>query len=168
MERLIQRPEEKPTLKRTAVETIGLLALMAASAPVLMKLKFPIGTAMSSEDEKELLENPKDALRILAVEAPIKEELRYRLKPSLLYGANWDVGVASSLLFALDHLKKPDGGIERKLPFFQLVEGLYFWQLMRKRGIHHSVVAHATINGILAIAGSLAYRYADNEAKDKT
>lgn len=102
------------------------------------------------------------------IEAPVKEEAIYRLLPSVLldtYGKGRQdatpvqeslklsrrelrTGLATSLVFALEHNRTATGFNTRTIPASQFLTGMAYWWLQRKHGVVANVTAHATGNAI--------------------
>lgn len=118
--------------------------------------------------------------------APTLEEMIHRYLPAKIFISKddkrmrWDIGIPSSAIFAFMHgsaineeefepLKK---AIPPSIPFTQFIAGIFFWYLMREKGISHSILAHFIHNSMIAAIamffGTIAYYTAKTNKSDKT
>lgn len=100
----------------------------------------------------QLLENPFQMWKSMAVVAPLAEEAIFRWAPGAIFGHSWLVGTISAAFFAEGHNL---GQAERHIPLPQFIGGIWFWYLLKHRGISHAIVAHAVNNNTLAVAAIL-------------
>lgn len=132
---------------------------------VLSKMGVPIGNAglMQILDNPERLAKLPHAVKLfpmIAIVAPITEELGYRAFPSAIL--NWierdnstysttssalPFALGTSAWFAHAHNK---GAEEKAIPMPQFAIGMLFWRQQRNAGVTHSIAAHAATNALLA------------------
>lgn len=157
---------DKPTYSVTILEsnlmTMGTIIL----SMMLRSVGIRSGNASSEEIEKIILETPLNAFFRIVVVAPIIEEMMFRAFPRAVFGDNWVNGIASSLIFAGLHMENSEGIDVRKIPAPQLVAGIFFWYLMRERGISHSVISHMAHNNTHFISIHLSHLF-PNEAGEQ-
>lgn len=148
-----------PSLIETGKETVLLLIAESATFPIFNKLGIPIGNAGADKTFlKKVASMPSDKLVTSIARVVIIEEAAFRLLPNLFLPNNskddaWGIGLLSSLLFAgshnLERNEKKQWSISIKaLPFYQFVNGLYFWKVIRERGFPYSVFAHLFLDSI--------------------
>ncbi len=125
------------------------------------------GNANADEFTRRSQASPISFALLGSVISPIIEEISFRLYPALILDdkendtssrvieeisadIKWKIGLTTSVLFALAHNIKqtPDGKLTfgEHIPLGLFLKGLYYWYLMRKRGVDHSIVAHVTNN----------------------
>lgn len=144
------------TFKESTVLNFGWMGIKA----ITNRLGLPFGNAgWYATERKKLVEGfRKSQLFNMGVIAPLWEEGFFRQLPSWLLntigvqGTAWEVGVSTSVLFALTHnftfdekTKKVDFSTN-KLPVGQFIYGNYLWKAMRERGFSHALLAHSAIN----------------------
>lgn len=103
---------------------------------------------LTKEKINEMLKDPARLWAMATVISPSIEEVLFRLLPGNLFGTNWFVGTVSTLVFADSHNW---GSEARKVPVPQLIQGIWFWYLLKHRGFSHSLVAHALNNNTVAV-----------------
>lgn len=84
-------------------------------------------------------------IALTTIIGPFLEEMVFRYLPARLVGTNWTVGALSTAVFTVAHL-----GPQKEIPVTAFTGGLFFWYLMRKRGLDHSIIAHASQNSLSA------------------
>ena len=97
------------------------------------------GNTAGPEVAHTIIKNPAFMFFLLSVYAPLCEEFSFRFAPRAFLGKSWKVGVASSLVFGFAHNI-------HQIPLPQIIDGFYFWYLMKNRGITHSLLAHSVTN----------------------
>lgn len=129
-------------------------ASLVTIAKVLISANFPStgNSGTDSDHYQRMLINPKLFTWSTVVIGPVIEETLFRLVPASVLGKRWSIGVLTSLLFASVH------GLER-VPVSQFLGGVFYWYLMKERGIDHSIFAHATNNNALAVANFLSQKF---------
>lgn len=158
---------EVPGLKKTVIETTLLHVAERIAVPILKQLNVPIGNPRSEEIIQKMLE--ENTLEFLIANAvvlsPLIEEVLYRLAPGvvsmiLTKEISWNIGVPTSAIFALTHNITSDEKGSYKfhtdtIPLGQFVGGLFFWYLMRERGILHPFVGHSLHNAEAILVSKL-------------
>jgi hypothetical protein len=149
--------QKQPIYSQTAIESHFVMIGKLISAAIVERYLGAdrVGNA-SIDDEAEkkaLLEHPFDLWFKGVAIAPYAEEIIFRAFPAKIIGTGWDVGIASSLIFAGAHNL---GAKEFKIPLTQFIGGIYYWYLVKHRGFSHAILAHAFNNNIAYI-----YEYLD-------
>lgn len=170
-----QKRDEAPLLK--TLEEQGLLVIgKAVTLAICRKIGIPIKIPKTNSDEitrQLLMEKPLKSFLNIAILGPAVEEGLFRLIPSLFFNRPgwdlsykhgestpvvninfWEVGIPTSALFALAHNVESDGKDNIKLnmktiPLTQFAQGVFFWYVMRNRGIGQAILTHMANNGIL-------------------
>lgn len=165
--------EQDQSKLRTAVEASLMLAGEFIAREVFAKMGFK--GAISFEEFKDDAQKTDTFLRLLfampaVILMPIIEEIFFRAVPSeVLAGRKyrgskekrWEMGIPVSILFALAHNLEKDkltdsmklASFGEKIPLGQFIGGLFFWYLMREKGLSHAVIAHQVQNAeIIGIA----------------
>lgn len=138
--------ENAATYLRTSLEQ-HLVMIGEIITVKVMKAAFGVESGNAGMTQKmieKLLKNPARMWALLTVIAPTVEEALFRYLPAALFGNSWLVGSISAGLFASAHGLK-------KLPLPQFIGGIWFWYLMKHRGISHAVIAHAVNNNTAAV-----------------
>lgn len=158
------------SLSDTATQTLLYTLSEFVSAPIVRALRIPIGNSGISEKVlREFMEKPLYKLLLdVGVETPLLEEAIFRALPQLLVKNKtredlWNVGIPTSVLFALVHnMKHDEEGNEivfatDRIPLYQFISGLFLWKLMRERGLPHSILAHGVNNSAALSVARLYY-----------
>lgn len=96
---------------------------------------------------KELQKYPVRSLVDTAILSPVIEELLFRGALPLVIGKSWTAGVLSNLGFAYLHNYNTEQKFEAKrIPTYQFLSGIYYWYLMKHRGLDHAILGHVTGN----------------------
>lgn len=156
------RKERRPSLINTALLT-GAWYIGTDLLNGLIVRHTPIqdGCGMSEREREALINKPRLYFMEAIVAAPILEETVFRKIPDLLLRRKADnplSAVATSAIFAGVHNIKTDGtgGYEtKKVPLQEFTDGLLYWYMYKKRGILHSMVAHATSNALVFVDNHL-------------
>lgn len=130
------------------------------------------GNSGAAEIVSKYKDNRANTLGKLVVFAPITEEILFRGLPAI--GGNGSLmpirGILSTYAFGKLHQVGSrkvyeDGKIkdkpfidQNKLPVTQYATGGFLWMLARRRGLLHSMLAHAVINGAAAAGLEAAAR----------
>jgi membrane protease YdiL (CAAX protease family) len=159
------------TYQETALQTTIYLILEILLVAPLHKV-VPIGNSIVEDKDslKRLMNSfqkkPFGTLLLIGVVVPSIEEIIFRYLPSrFLAGKNsemrWGIGIGSSLLFSLAHNidGKDHFKFRKYVPLTQLIGGIFFWYLTRKRGFSHALLSHSLHNsflgGIMGVAANL-------------
>ena len=145
---------------------------------IFEKLKIEHGNQSLSDEEiiEYLRDKPISGLLEVGVLGPIIEEALLRALPSGFIDKNdkrtrWEIGIPTSLLFALFHnLKRENSGelqFVKSVPIGQFMEGLFYWYLMREKGFSHATMAHSINNAIPMSIGILLFKKYPEEEKAK-
>lgn len=154
---------------RTIVDTLAFnIARFGVLVPVLDKLGIPYGSPSADpaqlpfwdEDHPVRSKILKTVLGSSVI--PAGEEFGFRLGPSANFAdfsssTRWDVGIPSSIVFALMHNLIKDNETKgfkftkESIPITQFFGGLFYWKIFRERGYWHSVVAHGVSNLSLVV-----------------
>lgn len=132
------------SFKKTAIEQILMMIAESVVNAVFKELGMRVGNqSLSAEKLVEYLrDKPIIGLIKLGVLGPAIEEALFRALPDGFIDKNdrrrrWDIGIPTSILFALSHnLKREDSGELRfveSVPISQFMGGLFYWYLMRER-----------------------------------
>jgi hypothetical protein len=126
----------------------------AVKASLLMIGKVLLLLALQRDpyDLRKLLGGSWQRVLETALVLPVKEEMASRLLPATVFGKSWSVGLLSALVFASAH------GLEQ-IPITQFIGGVFYWYLMRERGLDHAILAHVSNNNMAAIANFLALKF---------
>ncbi len=102
---------------------------------------------------------------------PAVEEAIFRALPSVIIDrfvdtkdnrSRWEVGIPTSVLFALYHnFKKGESGeweFIKSVTMSQFMSGLFYWYLMREKGYSHTLLAHSMNNAIPFSIGALLFK----------
>lgn len=150
------RKERKSSLINTALLTcVWYVGSDLLNNLIIRHTPIEDGCGMSENERRELFNKPRTYLMEAIVAAPILEETVFRKIPDLLLRRKADnplSAVATSAIFAGVHNIKTDGtgGYEtKKVPLQEFTDGLLYWYMYKKRGILHSMVAHATSNALV-------------------
>ncbi|MEK7074446.1 MAG: CPBP family glutamic-type intramembrane protease [Patescibacteria group bacterium] len=163
---------------QTAIEQSLMMGAKYIANAIFEKLKIENGNKSLSDEEiiECLRDKPISSLFVTGVLAPVIEEAFLRALPSAFIDENdkkhrWDIGIPTSLLFALTHnFKKEESGELRFLkvvPINQFMGGLFYWYLMREKGYSHATMAHSINNAIKICIGMLLVRaYPEKKATE--
>ena len=178
-----QRPGKKQEDKEdsyteTAVEQSLVMGARYIADAIFEKLKIEHGNQSLSDEEiiEYLRDKPISGLLEVGVLGPIIEEALLRALPSGFIDKNdkrtrWEIGIPTSLLFALFHnLKRENSGelqFVKSVPIGQFMEGLFYWYLMREKGFSHATMAHSINNAIPMSIGILLFKKYPEEEKAK-
>lgn len=157
------------SFKKTAIEQILMMIAESVVNAVFKELGMRVGNqSLSAEKLVEYLrDKPIIGLIKLGVLGPAIEEALFRALPDGFIDKNdrrrrWDIGIPTSILFALSHnLKREDSGELRfveSVPISQFMGGLFYWYLMRERGYSHAIFAHSMHNAIPLSIGILLFK----------
>lgn len=138
---------------QTTLEVAGLLATEIICSPLLERAgvnNYSDGIQMGSK------------LHTLgALTMPYPEEFIFRFVPYVALGKGWDVGIGSSIIFALMHNIRPNKmGVEidtRSLPVSQFVGGMYLWHKMGEPGDNAKGFDQALYAHVLRNAGGIVF-----------
>lgn len=168
---------------QTARDTLKILGLKIATQAACQAAGIPVGNEAFRPGQLRRMatENPGQFLFKVGIKGPIREEVIFRVIPSLLCGgkengARWDVGTVSAALFALRHCFQKQESGEFKfvptLPITQFIGGLHRWYLARTKGETHAVFAHMLENSLLTAiyiaANSLTEKLPNHTTTDDT
>jgi len=169
-----QRPgEEQENKEGSYMETVVEQSLMMGAkhiaSAIFEKLKIEHGNPLLSDEKiiEYLRDKPISGLLEAGVLGPIIEEALFRALPSGFIDKNdkrsrWEIGIPTSLLFALVHnLKKEESGelqFAKSVPISQFMGGLFYWYLMREKGYSHATMAHSMNNAIPLSIGILLFK----------
>ena len=160
--------EEKETFteKHPYLATMGRAAIVFGARELLKvsakKVGVELGHGRQNNPSREGLihEHPVIATTLAVAVAPALEELAFRELPKRYLDTKDDMtpprrraaelGIAAT--FAIGHAGKD------ALPLTQLIGGLNYYDIHRKKGLAHSYVAHATNNALAAGAYMLKSR----------
>ena len=166
----------KDSYAETAIEQSLMMGAKYIANAIFEKLKIENENKSLSDEEiiECLRDRPISSLFATGVLAPVIEEALFRALPSAFIDENdkqhrWDIGIPTSLLFALVHnFKKEESGELRFLkvvPINQFMGGLFYWYLMREKGYSHATMAHSMNNAIpLSIGILLVKAYPEKKA----
>jgi len=152
---------KKTSLAETGLEQLFMTAATNFGEYILDKIGLPIGgSAQNAAMIKETIRKPGGPFMAI-VPGPIIEELLNRALPGFIAseilglkkGSLWEIGIPTSLFFALGHNLEKDffGKVHlnlERIPLMHFISGMYFWFLMRNRGIEHAMLAHIENNAI--------------------
>lgn len=129
----------------TLCETVVVLGVVLGLVWISELVGVNIGNAGMEAAFAVLIKTPIISAVIIVIIAPVIEELVFRSPAYFLRkvstGWYWGIGALISALFAMAH------GMAI-IPLPQFISGLFFWYLVRKRGLKHSIIAHASNNAI--------------------
>lgn len=153
------------------------------TAPVLRRLRLPIGTHVSEEkvrvlsraQDKEIL----DKGFIYGVLYNMGIWLSDAISAKMFGNAGWGtkivmsgiIGLSSNAIYKRDP-DRPAAGMEPeymsgwRVPAFQILDNLVYWQLMEKYGFPSSTVARLLKDLSVLYAGKYLYRYTPNLVSD--
>jgi hypothetical protein len=156
--------ESDPKLKRgteileTAFDTTILTVLEAASVLLVNVNKAPIGSRVNEEDIRVVAHSNIPDIMSGAALPSIGLEL-VRWIPHVLLPNNLKNSLTTNLLqasvsamienqkYVEDQTtpgtgKRPHYFLNGKLPLYQLAEGMFYWDLLSKKGLPHSITSH--------------------------
>jgi len=161
--------EKENSYTETMLAQSLLMVAKVLAVSIFKKLKIEHGNKTLSE--KELIDYLKAKPIELIIEGgvllPVVEEAIFRALPSSLIdnknkSHRWDIGIPTSLIFALAHNIGVDEFEElefkKSVPIAQFMGGLFYWYLMREKGYSHAVLAHSMNNIIPISIGALLFR----------
>lgn len=163
----------------TALEQGLVMIAKTISTTVMNRLEIENGNKSLTDEDlvKYLKDKPLEGLLKITVLGPVFEEMIYRFFPDAFIGANnkslsWDVGIPTSLIFALAHNHYVDevGDLKfaKSIPLTEFMGGLFYWYLMRKKGFDHAVLAHTINNAVAFSIGVVLFNmYPEDEALRK-
>lgn len=130
------------------------------TADVLGRLNIKTaGNNLNEEQRKKLLEKGLIDVAINAcVKSPIVEELIFRALPAAFSDKekkDWiKFGIPSSALFAAAHNIDQDDKpfATDRIPITQFFGGLFYWYLVKEKGLDHSILAHSANNTYVLLA----------------
>lgn len=170
----------------TAVEGTFLTIGELVASEVFHKLGYKNVPGVSEQVElwrqQDFLDKVFFTVRGVVV-GPELEERVLRGIPSSIVGKGigsrekrWDVGIPTSLLFALGHnlnidfkeLKVDFIPLKEFIPLTHFVSGVFYWYLMRERNLDHAVLAHRIHNAEAAAVFEILSRIMPKWKKEMT
>lgn len=107
--------------------------------------------------DPEYFNDPQNILMIGFI-GPLIEEVLFRLIPAG-FGTDWSVGIPATIIFAGVHnIVEVDGKVVldlKTIPVTQFMGGVFYWYLMKYKGLDHAILAHMQNNLVATIASQL-------------
>ncbi len=152
------------TMIETSLLYIGELIMNTILAK--LKIEQPSKVMQDPDRIKSLIEKPFEDFILHAIAAPAIEETLFRLVPSAFIGKKggirWDAGIPVSVIFALMHNLEVNEFKEFKfrkvVPLSQFIQGVFYWYLMREKGVTHAMFAHSMHNSLNFIIATVFLR----------
>lgn len=142
------------TVSQTAVFTAAELL----TAPLVHGIKAPIGSRVSEEDIRVISRASLGKMIYSSLISIIPQEVLRWIPHSLLpntIAERWQTNLIQGTIFAMvgnaKYVSKPESqnSIEpdyfpnQKLPVYQVAENMFFWDILRGKGLLHSIAAHS-------------------------
>lgn len=165
-----EKTEDKEnSFAETAIEQSLMMGAKYIANAIFEKLKIEHGNKSLRDEEiiEYLKDKPISGLLMVGALGPVIEEALFRALPTGFIDKNdkrsrWEIGIPTSLLFALTHnLKKEESGelqFTKSIPISQFMGGLFYWYLMREKGYIHATMAHSMNNAIPMSIGILLFK----------
>lgn len=173
------KKDKESSYAETAIEQSLMMGASAIAGAIFEKLKIKTGNKSLSEEEiiKYFRDDAINSLFYVGILGPAVEEALFRALPSRgLIDKNdkrqrWDIGIPTSLLFALAHnFREEESGelqFVKSVPVSQFMGGLFWWYLMRVKGYSHAAIAHSMNNTIAVSIGILLFKAYPEEKATK-
>lgn len=164
-----EQEDKENSFSETAIEQSLMMGAKYIANAIFEKLKIEHGNQSLSDEKiiEYLRDKPISGLLEAGVLGPIIEEALFRALPASFIDKNdkrnrWEIGIPTSLLFALAHnFKKEESGelqFAKSVPTSQFMGGLFYWYLMREKGYSHATMAHSMNNAIPVSIGILLFK----------
>ena len=164
-----EQENKENSFTETAVEQSLMMGAKYIANAIFEKLKIEHGNQSLSDEKmiEYLKDKPINGLLKAGVLGPIIEEALFRALPAGFIDKNdkrsrWEIGIPTSLLFALAHnFKEEESGelqFAKSIPISQFMGGLFYWYLMREKGYSHATMAHSMNNAIPMSIGILLFK----------
>lgn len=174
-----EQGDKEHSYTKTIIEQSLIMGASVIADTILEKLKIEHGNKILSEEDiiEYFRDKPIKGLLEVGILGPVVEEALFRALPSrgLINKKDarhrWDIGIPTSLLFALGHnLKIEESGELRfikSVPVSAFMGGLFYWYLMREKGYSHAAIAHSMNNTIPMSIGILLFKaYPEEKAEE--
>lgn len=166
--------EKEFSFDETLMEQSLVIVAKKIVSTIFTKLDIEHGNKAINTEElmKKINDKPIETYLKSAVFFPIVEELIFRKLPSSFASRGlekendkaWGVGITTSAIFSAMHNitdRDPPGNLKfvtNSIPIEQFMGGLFYWYLIRERGLPHSILAHS-MNNTVAFAQLLLKSY---------
>lgn len=164
-------------VKREAFEAISQTAVFTAAelvtAPLVHGIKAPIGSRVSEEDIRVISRASLGRVIYSSLISAIPQEILRWIPNSLLpntIAERWQTNLIQGTIFAMagnakyvskpesQNSSEPDYFPNQKLPVYQVAENMFFWDILRGKGLLHSIASHSLNAFSKLLISSFIYR----------